>query len=548
MQENNINIGRKKIRNKFTATFVATILLLTTFTVLFAVAAQTQENAQIWTTDEFGNPKNDFAPGEIVYIHGSDFSPDETVNINITRPDGVVETAPGGRFPGYLPTVQPDGTFSYEYDLDGIYGLYFINATDGFVSAKTTFTDGVSVDFSQYANLAPTYEKWIGSILQASNSVYYEGMSVPQRTAFINIAATTDNIHTLTIKHQSTKSGIHAYDWLTSWNQGNTPPLNYIPWGEDIGPKVTPEICGDLHNQTGANEYFLDVPDDPFVSKDGSTQDRIDAYEAMWGNRQIRICGNQAITSASWVSMVHDVANGGDTGDSYIEYELTWTSASTQILIEMAGHLSVSGDPVNNPIAWGIGLGAAQISGGPYHFKLDELDDHALGSQDNQIKGADIQSFPGNIIVNKITVPSGYAEDFEFDPSWDDLNFILYDGESNNSGNLEEGSYSVTEIAETGWTTTIDIFDPSGDSSSSGLTANIDLTGGETVIVNFTNSINLGTIIVEKQTIPDGATDTFTFTGDASGTITDGQQIVVSGLTPGQYTTRRMDTNRTHSR
>jgi hypothetical protein len=44
-----------------------------------------------------------------------------------------------------------------------------------------------------------------------------------------------------------------------------------------------------------------------------------------------------------------------------------------------------------------------------------------------------------------------------------------------------------------------------------------------------------GTIIVEKQTDPDGATDSFTFTGDAAGTITDGGRIVVSGLQPGTY-------------
>ena len=44
-----------------------------------------------------------------------------------------------------------------------------------------------------------------------------------------------------------------------------------------------------------------------------------------------------------------------------------------------------------------------------------------------------------------------------------------------------------------------------------------------------------GTIIVEKQTEPDGMSDEFTFTGDANGTIIDGGQIVVSGLAPGAY-------------
>jgi hypothetical protein len=47
-----------------------------------------------------------------------------------------------------------------------------------------------------------------------------------------------------------------------------------------------------------------------------------------------------------------------------------------------------------------------------------------------------------------------------------------------------------------------------------------------------------GTIIVEKQTDPDGAPDSFTFSGDASGSIKDDEQIVVSGLAPGAYTSQ----------
>jgi hypothetical protein len=41
---------------------------------------------------------------------------------------------------------------------------------------------------------------------------------------------------------------------------------------------------------------------------------------------------------------------------------------------------------------------------------------------------------------------------------------------------------------------------------------------------------------VEKQTDPDGTPDSFTFSGDANGSIKDGEQIVVGNLTPGTYT------------
>jgi uncharacterized repeat protein (TIGR01451 family) len=45
-----------------------------------------------------------------------------------------------------------------------------------------------------------------------------------------------------------------------------------------------------------------------------------------------------------------------------------------------------------------------------------------------------------------------------------------------------------------------------------------------------------GTIIVEKQTVPNGAAGSFAFSGDAAGSIGDNGQIVVNGLAPGTYT------------
>ncbi|WP_181918329.1 MULTISPECIES: ice-binding family protein [unclassified Wenzhouxiangella] len=44
-----------------------------------------------------------------------------------------------------------------------------------------------------------------------------------------------------------------------------------------------------------------------------------------------------------------------------------------------------------------------------------------------------------------------------------------------------------------------------------------------------------GTIIVEKQTNPQGSTQGFSFTGDALGVIADGEQIVVDNLAAGNY-------------
>ena len=99
--------------------------------------------------------------------------------------------------------------------------------------------------------------------------------------------------------------------------------------------------------------------------------------------------GNAPITAAK-LSLAHTVPDGGDTGpgDSDVFYALEITSTSTQFMVEMGGHLAVSRDGTS--LSWGQGLGAGSISGGPYHFRLTQMNGESLGSQDNQIKSGDI--------------------------------------------------------------------------------------------------------------------------------------------------------------
>lgn len=471
--------------------FLVFFLFLTGFVSFALVPRDVYATAVVWTD------KADYQPWETVTIYGSGFNPNTNIDIDITRPDSVVDT--GSAMSG------GSGNFLYYYVLNGMFGTYTVIATDGVNSATTTFTEAVHVDFKQYANV---WDLWIGSILQGAKSTYYEGISVPQRVIFVDIASTTGDVHSLDFSHQATKGGIHAYDWLTAWNQGNVPPLTYTPCGDNIGPHATTAMCQALHLKTGSYEIFVNVPNDPFISKDGSTQTRINAYEAAYGNRQIRICGNQPITSASFSAISHDVASpGGDTGDSYILYTLTWTSASDQILIEMAGHLAVSGDPVANPIAWGVGLGSGQIGGGPYHFKLGTLDGHSLGSQDNQIMGADvILPALGKVTVVKDAVPDD-PEDFSFTTDLG-AGFILDDDADVTYSNTEvfsnvaTGSYYVTEGSEAWWTlTSIGIAgDDDYTSGNTGTrTATIYVDPGEDITITFANELALP----EKASIGD---------------------------------------------
>ena len=135
----------------------------------------------------------------------------------------------------------------------------------------------------------------------------------------------------------------------------------------------------------------------------------------------------------------------------------------------------------------------------------------------------------GTIVVEKVTDPSGDETEFDFEFGQD--GFTLADGESETFDELDAGTYSVSEDTPEGWELT------SATCSDQSPPNAVDLAAGETVTCTFTNTRlpELGTIIVEKQTSPDGAQGSFTFSGDASGTIGDGGQIIVVDLEPGTY-------------
>lgn len=103
----------------------------------------------------------------------------------------------------------------------------------------------------------------------------------------------------------------------------------------------------------------------------------------------------------------------------------------------------------------------------------------------------------GQIITKKIA--AGAAENllFDFTATWGDTPptpFSLVDGETNNSGGLNPGSYTITESAEPGWslldvTCTVTLPEVEGLSTSTSTPGGVVVTleEGETVTCTFTN-------------------------------------------------------------
>ena len=539
------------------------------FSFLFiAVFMAASVSALSVTTD-----KADYSPSDTVIVTGTDFNASVQLTVQVTRPDGTVVTG-GGTFtfcgptqPTACDTVTTDanGAFTYNYILDGILGQYNIEVLDSdwnVLPVSATFTDASDM-FTQCSNNNPTGGscKWIGSILQASNSVYYEGMTVPQRIVYSDIE--TNGPHNISFTYEYTKGGIHAYDFLATVNP--TTSVVQGVTGQGYIPGITAiNECADLSGQNlaacsaliGLTPNLVNIPLDSFDSKDsepapgaGTSQAQKETkFETAYPptGRYITVYASSVATfSSPSVSLTH--LSGGpnsDTADSDVQVSLTFTSSGCskqnpcQYLLFFGGHLAVSGSDQTG-LNWGPGLGSSAISGGPYHIKTLKFDGSG-GSQDNQIKGADILVPKAALTVIK-NVAGGTAV-----PS----SFMIYvknqSGDTNVFGspkpgsstgtiynNLGAGTYAVSEDPVTGYAATF-----SGSCDSGGI---VTLAAGDSKTCTVTNTLQTGTLIVKKVIINDNNgnkvyTD-FSFSVDGGGATTfeaDGQNDLT--VNAGTYT------------
>jgi hypothetical protein len=481
---------------------------------------------------ELMTDKEEYAPEETATVLGRFFSPLKTIFLRFVA--GPLDGSEVYFEDEAEVTTDETGGFTYDYQLSDLFApLYRIFAQDeeGNQLAETSFIDPLKTDFSQCSNNNPTAGTctWIGSIIQQSNSVYYEGMTVPQRILFTD-AKVVNGAHTITFSYQYTKAGIHAYDFLTTVNpklgiaQGNssfTPGTpNLAACADFSGPDLT--ACNTL-NPTVSNPQQIVIPNDSFDSKDATPAgqtNKENAYEAMTGmDRYISAYVDGGTATFGTPTLVHDpVGANSDTSDSEVQVTIPFTTSGCNvgngcdILLYFGGHLAVTGDGTSE--SWGPGLGSSQISGGPYHIKSVQFDGTG-GSQDNQIKGADIllPPEPGKIIVVKQTTPDGNNTQFTFNPSWSAQDFTLSDGQQNDSGDLDAGVYSVSEIVPSGWTQT------SATCSDGSPIGAIDVAEGETVTCTFENTLQQGTLTLVKTVTNDngGTAATTDWTLSASG-------------------------------
>jgi hypothetical protein len=286
----------------------------------------------------------DYYPGENVIITGAGWQSGEVVQLLIHEE----------------PPLDPDLALYANADESGMIlnnefytdwhdnGVTFTLTATGLnsqLTAQTTFTDSAA-NLDQWANL-PT-GSWVNGNLGASKSSYFEGNSVPYRITMSGLPLTS---HTITIEWDTTKSGKHALDYLTSFLQPN--PI----FGDQPVPCLGVLDCATWTVST------YPIPADTQVTGAGVTP--IPGVFTLYGG---------TIDSVSAYSYLNGT---GFAGDKTARITITFTAEVANPVLAWGGHISTRLD-------WGALNSAVAIPGSPYHTRLIDLDGSG-GNQDRSL-------------------------------------------------------------------------------------------------------------------------------------------------------------------
>ncbi len=132
----------------------------------------------------------------------------------------------------------------------------------------------------------------------------------------------------------------------------------------------------------------------------------------------------------------------------------------------------------------------------------------------------------GNIVVNKVTSPSGSTQSFNFDASGTGYNdFALTDAADPNNQQVVPGTYSVSEGAVAGWNSDGGVCD-NGETPAS-----IDVGAGETITCTFTNTLDQGRIELQKDFSGTPESVTLNIGTSQGGSQTDSAVLNTDGTT-----------------
>ncbi len=236
--------------------------------ILFAVIAFGLLSAAILAARaeaSVSTDKSDYCPGETVAVTGVGFTSGESYAVPVIRPDGSVVLGDGSFSPGWdQVTADENGAFTYQYELDGVEGLYTIKvyglSWTGDMSetpiASTVFTDaphGANLqisDLTSEAHWTRTFHWTINKSATPNSWNLFEGDTATSRyTVAVTKDAGTD------------QSWINGSFTLT--NAGDRDTINL-----DITASAVITGWGGSPIDTGPNT--VDLGSDAVIAVDGS--------------------------------------------------------------------------------------------------------------------------------------------------------------------------------------------------------------------------------------------------------------------------------------
>jgi Prealbumin-like fold domain len=342
---------------------------------------------------------------------------------------------------------------------------------------------------------------WVNGNAGASNAHWNEGDSIAYRMRFSNLATGAGNPHTMIIEWDTTQSGKHALDYITS-----------------VDRSVVADPCSGV-GAGCALSHFLPIPADPAVQALLANSNAAGRW-----NQQMRLYN--AGVGAQITSMTPYALSGTYDGSSSTRLTITFTTNTPNPVLAWGGHIATRAD-------WGTNNSAIAINGSPYHMRLISLDG-AGGNQDRSLSSA-AAIFPATLTIIKDVQTANGGEA----TSTDSFNFtaispvipgtnpavnevpspfpLVDDGTQNPETTPNSATYSlvlfgnnnavtVSEDAYSKYTQSLSCQEASGGLGStsnttvtqSTRTANIIAEEGEIITCIYTNKIRAATLKVIK--------------------------------------------------
>lgn len=222
------------------------------------------------------------------------------------------------------------------------------------------YAASVNEDLDQWANGSPppVGASWQNGNLNQNNSAYHEGDAVPFRLALEGLTA---GQHTIHLEYDVTEGGHLAYDFLTTYDVTESPDLC------GVGGGGVSTLCPNLGSPSTTA-----FPSDPF-SIGGLTISGAESFAGV--SRTLVLYGG---TIDSVAATVHAGTTGGtSTGDVLVTFTIPNVTTGAA-LFAWAAHIAQSD--------YWAGNGALNISGAPWHMRVQQLDGGGQSNQDRSIQ------------------------------------------------------------------------------------------------------------------------------------------------------------------